>query len=468
MYRRLDSRDSGFTLIEVIVAVAVFAVISTGVIASTITISRMSADNRARIVATNLAAQATDGARLVADPFSIGNATSTQTVGGRTYTIVRTAAWVDSTGTDATCGASTSLLYKRVSVAVTWRGQAVTTQPVRSDTLLATTRKVTDASSGAILVSVQDASGAGESGVSVTITPSAGAGSGSALASQPAATDADGCTYATTVSPGNYDIKLTMTGYRDNKQVAQPVLTRNVTAGATVSASFQYDAATTYTIVHAGNASRYSLPSTPLLPTNMTTTLVPVVGTETVNPVLVTNTGTSATAFPAPAGYSAVAGELTTADGTTRCAALDPGAWPGSLTGTPVLAAGSRGAAQPALSGGSAAVRDTMGLVTVRASAAATLVATPNNAVLGVPGGNPGCAQNASLTPLTFGAVLTNGTITIALPYGSWTLSSTGSTSALVSATPVSNTIGGTTAVTATTTLAGKTVSLTLDPRAAS
>lgn len=467
---RRTTGDEGFTLVETVVAMLVFAILSSGVIASTITISRMTADNRSRIVATDLAAQATDAVRLAGDPFSVYSGTTTQTVGGRTYTVARAATWVGSSGTDATCGSATNLQYKRITVTVTWAGMAVTTQPVRSDTLLASTTKVTDASTGAILVSVLDSTGAGESGVSVAIAPGS---TGTALTSQPGATDADGCTYATQVVPGTYTVTASRTGFRDNKQAASPVSTVSVTAGSTVTAAFQYDAAAALTIVHAANAPSVTT-VTPLLPTNLQTTLVPVGGTSTVYPVLTSNAATSASVWPVSSGYTAIAGSLTDVTGnTTRCASFDPGAWPAGMSGATSLPAGARAAGAPASPGGSATVNEKMGILTVTASdlaatAGSTLTATPVNPTTTTAGGNPGCASPP--TPLTFGGVLVrNGTITIALPYGAWTLSSS-STTALASAKAVSNFVGNTTVVNATgsgTTAAPKTIAVTLDPRAA-
>lgn len=457
---RRPTGDTGFTLVETVVAMLVFAVLSSGVIASTITISRMTSDNRARIVATNLAAQATDAVRLTADPFQVKNSTTTQTVSGRLYTVIRKAAWVDSSGIDATCGAGTALQYKRITVTVTWAAQAITTAPVRTDTLLASTSKVTDAATGAILVSVLDSTGAGESGITATITP----GTGTTLAAQPAATDDEGCTYATSVSPGTYTVKLTGAGYRDNYQSPAPTSTVLVTAGSTTTASFQYDLAGAITIVPASNAPTGT---TPLFPTNLTSTLVPVVGTSTVSPVIVTNVSTPAPAWPTASGYTAVAGALTDSEGATLCASFDPGAWPAKTTGTPRLSAGAREAGAAAAPGGQAVIKEKMALVTVVASTSGTLIATPDNLTTSTVGGNPGCGSNATSTPLTFGTVLKNGTVTVALPYGAWRLSSSAN-SALTSATPITNPTGSNGSVNATNPSGVKTISLTLDPRAAS
>ncbi|WP_375407362.1 prepilin-type N-terminal cleavage/methylation domain-containing protein [uncultured Amnibacterium sp.] len=455
---RRPTGDAGFTLVETIVAMLVFALLSSGVIASTITISRMSSDNRARVVATNLAAQATDAVRLTADPFQVRDGSSTQTVSGRTYTVALKAAWVDSTGVDATCGAGTALQYKRITVTVTWAGQATTTQPVRTDTLLASTSKVTDADTGAILVSVVDSLGAGESGITAAITP----GTGRTLTAQPAATDIDGCTYARSVSPGTYTVSLTAANRRDNHQVTAPTSTVSVGAGSTATATFQYDVEGRYTIKPASNAPAGA---PPLLPTNLTSTLVPVGGTSTVWPVLVGGSATTASVWPVASGYSAVAGALTDAAGATLCASFDPGAWPARAT-APALSAGARSAGMPAISGGQATVDEKMALVTVAASTAASLTAIPDNPVAAVTGGNPGCANTATGTPLTFGPVLKNGSITIALPYGRWKLSSSVN-SALTSATPTTNPVGSAALVPATTVGGVKTVSLELDPRSA-
>jgi prepilin-type N-terminal cleavage/methylation domain-containing protein len=114
------SADSGVSLIEVLVALLVFAIIASGIVAGMTTITRMTVDNRARVTAANLASQDIDLVRAISDPFGIAGATSDIAVDGRTYHVKRSVSWVSKTGADVSCNSSTNLLYLRVNVRVTW------------------------------------------------------------------------------------------------------------------------------------------------------------------------------------------------------------------------------------------------------------------------------------------------------------------------------------------------------------
>ena len=66
--RRSGAGDLGFTLVEVIVAMVVFGLVSTGILTSANIVIRMTADNRSREVAVNLAEQQLDTDRGILDP----------------------------------------------------------------------------------------------------------------------------------------------------------------------------------------------------------------------------------------------------------------------------------------------------------------------------------------------------------------------------------------------------------------
>ena len=336
---------------------------------------------------------------------------------------------------------------------MTWTGRLGTTAPVTTNTLLAPEGRISDSSTGAIGISVTNASGTGAGGVGVSVAPSSG------LNAQPAATDSDGCSYVTQVTPGTYTVGLSAAGYLDNQQNPSPSKAVTVSAGTTGSASFQYDQASSYTPSYASNytAANPTAPA-PLLPTNLQSTYVPLSGTGTVWPLVTASPVTSASVWPAPSGYVAVAGALTDSTGaTTLCASFDPAAWPVGTSGSTALAAGARGAAAPSTAGGANPIPEKMGVLTVVASGTGSLIATPANPTTSTAGGNPGCTTASA--PYTFGAVLKNGSITVALPFGAWKLTSTNSSTVIRSATTATNTVPST--VTAT---AGV-LTITLDPR---
>src|SRR3954451_20043030 len=69
--RRLPAEDSGVSLIEVLVAMMIFAIISVGVAYSLLSAFTLTGDSRSRAVATNLAAQEVDLDRSTADFFAL-------------------------------------------------------------------------------------------------------------------------------------------------------------------------------------------------------------------------------------------------------------------------------------------------------------------------------------------------------------------------------------------------------------
>jgi prepilin-type N-terminal cleavage/methylation domain-containing protein len=451
--------DDGMTLIEVVVALLVFAIIASGVVAGMTTVARMTADDRDRVVAANLAAEQTDLARAIGDPFKLTAATTTQSFptpdgGKQTYTIARTLSWVSSTGADISCGSSTNLFFMRVHVLVTWDGELPTTTAVETDTLIAPAGRITDPTTGTIAVSVVGADGKPRAGVSVSVVPTSG---GAPLASQPAPTGDDGCTYITKVAPGTYAVRLSASGFVDVNQDPSPTKPAVVTVGSTQSVSFQYDKGGTIPVEYAPNYIPTSPALAAQLPTDLDTTFINPTGG-----LYVTSTPTSSVVLhPFTAGYTAVAGVLGTAAATTTCASVDPSSWPRKNVAGTKLADGQRGNGSGTGPGGVAStpLEVPMGVVLVKATAAGYLKAVQSGPAPGV-AGEPGCSTTATYT---FGNVLTNGTVAVALPFGTWTLYS-GTASDQSSRIPGANLSSPTDVVKSEVTASGL---LTLDPRAA-
>jgi prepilin-type N-terminal cleavage/methylation domain-containing protein len=102
--------DDGFTIIEVMVAMMIFAIIFLGVAYSTVTTLRMTADTKSREVAANLAAAEIDAVRAIGDPFRVQTTSYTQTVDGIEYSVKRKTGWVSASGTTDGCGSGTGTL----------------------------------------------------------------------------------------------------------------------------------------------------------------------------------------------------------------------------------------------------------------------------------------------------------------------------------------------------------------------
>ncbi|MWB99589.1 prepilin-type N-terminal cleavage/methylation domain-containing protein [Agromyces seonyuensis] len=435
--------SGGFSLVEVLVAMLVFAIVAISVAYSLTLTAGYSRDNRAREQATAIALADIDLVRSVGDPFAVSASDPPPVVPaglGETFTITRTTAWVTSSGADVSCSAGgTTLQYKRVNVSVSWTNMARGSVPATADTIIAPNVHINDPSKGTIFVSVQDVDGVGVAGITPSISPAPG------VAIAP--TDADGCTFILGVAPRSYTVSLTRSGWVDQNQNPTSSLTSSVTAGNSTAYAFQFDQAINVTARYAVNVASLPNPTTkvefPLAPggtgsTQLQTTFVkgsdgwwsedtPVTESAT------NGFGTLTAAVPLhpyPTGYQTIAGQYTTA-----CQVSDPEAWQ-EYTYNGVTYSGARGIAQSAAPGSTTApVSTPMGVVQVTTPANATsgfptssrtryhLVAVRQTNTAGSPvTGEPACPSSAGTVVYRFGQVFTgaNQTVRIALPFGTW------------------------------------------------
>jgi Tfp pilus assembly protein PilX len=420
--------DTGFSIVEVLVATLIFMLLSVGIAQATVTSIRMAGDQKHRVTALSLAAGEIDAVRAIGDPFKVTSNPQPPpvTIDGTTYTINLATEWVSGTGTDIPCGGAgtANLQVKRVNVSVTWTGEMAGRSPVTSDTVLAPVGRINDPTQGTLIIAATRADGTGSAGVTPTVTPLSGGAA--ALATAPPATDSDGCSYALRVKPGVYRVGLSKTNYVDNTQNSSPTLDVTVVAGSTVTAPFAYDLAAGFTMSYAPGA-----PAGTKFASNAATSYVNTYGTS--------YTGVPATAslYPWPAGYIPLAGHyVAPTQNSDGCRSVDPSEWQaGNLGSGPDLADGDHGAAiaaGPGTSGTAMEVR--MGLLKVKSTKSGTLTAT--SATAPASWLDPGCAIPMSYTF----SVSANVDTTIALPFGTWAMSEP---SASLTLTPLSNVVSG-------------------------
>ncbi|MFJ8896143.1 prepilin-type N-terminal cleavage/methylation domain-containing protein [Leifsonia sp. NPDC102414] len=421
------SDDAGLTLIEVMVAMFVFALISIGVALSITSSLLLTTDTRSREIAANLAAQEIDLDRSASNVFAVTDTSWTTVVNGTTFTIVRGTDWVSTNNSTVACGAGGGTLqFKKVNISVTWSGMRTATAAVRADTLIAPNNRINDPTLGTIIVSVKSASGAGTPGVVVSVAPSSVPNGAVPLTTVPAPTDADGCTYALKVTPGNYDVSLSVPNYLDIHQKPAPVLSPvQVTAGTAQTAPFTYDNGALYSVQYAS--------STATRPTNLDLSWVNPIGGTFVQTI---GSATTSRLFPFSDGYAVLAGAYVAPIAShPNCLSVDPSAWT-----TPAV----DGAVGRAVQAGQAAppgqtittLPIPMGVVTVNGLGNNTyLTAVAQAPVAGT--GDPGCT---TANTYTFPKLTSGSSMTVALPFGAWrfyTGNSSGSTSSTVPTTSI-------------------------------
>ncbi|PZF57358.1 hypothetical protein DEJ23_07690 [Curtobacterium sp. MCSS17_008] len=420
------TRDSGLSVIEVMVAMMVFAVMSVGIaygIANTLQLTQTS---RGRETAVALASQDIDAMRQTAAATTAGifkvvsksGSSNRKTLGGVTYEIDRSVTWVQSDGASGACGTSNGkLAYKSVVATVSWPNARGGTSSTTMTSAIAPSDAVTDPGYGTVIVSAVNASGAPFAGVGISLTPISGSGA-VAPGTAPSPTDSQGCSYAVNVAPGDYTVTATIAGGIDTDQEQPSQQTPiTVTAGASAPVPFVYDRASQLTL-------RYASSYGATLPTNMPTVLSSTVGgLDTVTPwdttsqtlVVTSASEQSLPVFPFASGYTAYAGPYSNSpNATVNCLSPNPAAW------TTPDAAGAAGALPPLITTESGQPSDgavMMGVAKVSDVKGRYITAVSSSN----PGaGDPGCAAGMTMKF----PVSSSDTATIALPFGTWTISS--------------------------------------------
>lgn len=404
--------DRGLGLPEMLVAMVIFALVSTGVLYGLLAMLQLSRESRATQVASNLAAEEIDLVRDVDDVFSLVDATRTVELNGDTYEVRRIARWVSDPATDLECGSGGQpLRYKRVAVEVRWQGMRDDDNPVSSFTLLNPDERINDPALGTILVNVVNGAGTGLSGVVPSAAPANPANGAQPLAGSARPTDAQGCSYLLKVRPGNYNVSLNLSNHVSADQ--EPIVTKfvQVAAGAAASASFLYDRSARFDVRYLASVPTGGPAIT--WPPNFSTTFISTYGTHQASTV--PNSGSrvrSFNLFPFASGYEVFAGSyVAPSDSDAGCVAPDPAAWEPRVEGDQTFV-GVRPGPVAAVPGGSASIDVPMGLVDVRVGNAGTV------RVVSVDG-TPRCAVPTTYT-YNRPAGSRPDNMRLALPFGNW------------------------------------------------
>jgi prepilin-type N-terminal cleavage/methylation domain-containing protein len=213
-----ENGDAGFTLVEVIVAMGIFLIVTAatlGLIMTSLTTVRGNAD---RVYAAALARGEVDNLRTLGSAaIPLGATTRTTATDAGTFTITRTATWVDIGAPTNPCqvgpGVAPGKSYLRVQVEVVGEDLEAA-QHV--DAIVYPKDTPTTQNTGTITVAVNDDQGEPVSGVLVAGTN----GSGGTFQQT---TGPDGCVFVPdlVISPPNWSVTVSKSGYITEQLNAQ-------------------------------------------------------------------------------------------------------------------------------------------------------------------------------------------------------------------------------------------------------
>jgi prepilin-type N-terminal cleavage/methylation domain-containing protein len=403
---RLKNQD-GFTIIELMVAITVFALLMAAAALGMNGALNLTRNNRQRAIAANLASSQVDKIQATDfDSVNIGYQQITQPVDGINYVININTEWVGPTTLTSDCagGSNANPAYLRASISVQWDNMGGA-QPVQDQTLITPPVGTFDSNSGNVGVLVLDRNAKPELNIPVTINGPSG--------SDTVFTTADGCAFFAYLDPGSYTVSLSSGGYVNDQGVTNPTQTVSVVAGSTVQTQVNYDKAATLNLTMVGGAGG-SIPNT-MSYTIFNTGLLPG-GTKRISGTGLTGPNrTINSLYPYLSGYQLWAGSCLDADPQGQ--KPSGGAYYPGATRDPAL---------PTTPGGATTGNINMPslLVNVKKSGVPLAGAT----VLAVHAADTGNGCTAGQTWTLSGTTDANGNILAALPYGLWTIQVSGRT----------------------------------------
>lgn len=417
------TRDAGMTLVELLFAMVIIAIVAAGSFAGLAAAMRTTNGDRNHVAAANLAARELEISRnefqssatalttfaagtLVTNPHPLPG----QTVGNPlvvdnvAYTVVRTVEWLPAGAGKSPCdgGSLATFPSLAVQVDISWP-QMYGSPHVINNTLLTPSKTILNGGTLAFAaVKVVNYLAVASEGQVVTLTGPGG--------TFPAVTADDGCAVFSTTVPGAYTASLNTSGYVDGYLVANPNKPVTMTVGQLYRpAPFNYDKAVTLKVT-ATTQGGYNLPTT--LP-------------------YVTLANVGLTTPSATVQYPST-GTTTSVGGLWPFASPGYSVWSGSCNqNDPAASGGSRPSGVTTTPGGTSNVTVTLAPVSVTATRLALPVV--GAVVTAKPVLATGClGTEASATGLTLGVTDSSGNLKTSLPAGAWTVKVTSGTSASV------------------------------------
>ncbi len=408
--RHAGAGESGLTLIELMVAITIFAIAITGIAAMANSGLNLARNNRNRSIAANLASEQVDAFRaasfedVVAD---VGQTTETETVNDVDFEVVRQLSWVDQESESGACDVSiTSGLTPRllrVVIDVKWTAMGGI-DPVRSETVLTPPIGQFDPTKGNIAVRIFDREAGPGFGHPVTVT-------GPDNPPHQVTIDDNGevgCAFFPALTPGMYTVTLGTAGFVDRQGLAGPQQTIAVSSGTVSSVQFDYDQASSI-------SATLSVPGGGTVPADVPLTI----GNNQILPLgtrVVPGSGTVrllSDLFPFADGYHIWAGSCADADAEGEDLVNGGPYWPGAVRAPSVPA-------DPGVLTNTTVELESLDVTVTRSG-----VEIPSATVRALHGPDDGCESGETVE---LGITDSLGAVTGAIPFGTWQLRVDGAT----------------------------------------
>lgn len=332
--RRLTFYDSGFTVIELVVALAIFSIVMTSFTYGLQLALGVGRDNRLRTQASQLAARELEIIRneftssddapaeigatsqvMNPHPLSGQNQGQPLKVDGTDFDVARTVQWLPAgTGASPCDGNNPEVTYPSLAVNVTVRwSEGSNTRQVENNTVLTPPKNTVSGSLGFVAAKVVGADGKGVPDVPVTLSGPGGTQRRVTVidAEDPGGARSGGCAVFAVATPGTYSVTLNESGYVSYDGHQSTSKSAVVAPGKVLVTPFSYDRAATLDVERI-TADGWMLPTSARgVPVTLFNTSMPPSGTMAVagSTTQVTNL------WPYPDGYSGWSGD---------CAANDP------------------------------------------------------------------------------------------------------------------------------------------------
>jgi len=311
------SSDGGFSLVEVMTALIVFALVSAGALTLVLRAAGTIRGNQDRVIAAAIAASELDRLReLGTSDVELGRTERIESTESGDFTVTTDATWVplgvEADPCDVGDGVDVNQSYLRIHVEVAGGDTDV---PQTTDTLLYPDERAQWPGVGTMTIQVADSAGNRVSGVAVTGTNGAGS-------SFSQTTGAEGCVFIPDLLAGtNWEVAVSKAGYRTEASGGETVSGVSVDALANSDLSFTIEQPGSFTVtagsedfpLPAGTTFTYQRDAT-TIPAEEGTTFPAVVADLWPDQYLawlgtcpLAVTSAAATAFVTPGGSSTVA-----------------------------------------------------------------------------------------------------------------------------------------------------------------